>query len=102
GALLRWRSDRVKALGNRIAIPILVTAAAFAALMFFAPDAGPLPLLGLALAPGVAAASIAPLWKRNLRRTPIFIYGMVIAHLGIAVSMAGMASESAFTKETLI
>src|SRR5690606_31735683 len=54
GALLRWRSDRVKALGNRIAIPILVTAAAFAALMFFAPDAGPLPLLGLALAPGVA------------------------------------------------
>ena len=102
GALLRWRSDRLKALGNRVAIPVLVTAAAFAALMIFAPDAGILPLLGLALAPGVAAASVAPLWKRNLRRTPIFIYGMVIAHLGIAVSMAGMASESAFTKETLI
>ena len=101
-ALLRWRSDRLKALGNRVAIPVLVTAAAFAALMIFAPDAGILPLLGLALAPGVAAASVAPLWKRNLRRTPIFIYGMVIAHLGIAVSMAGMASESAFTKETLI
>ena len=27
---------------------------------------------------------------------------MVIAHLGIAVSLAGMASESAFTKETLV
>ncbi|MBX3561968.1 MAG: heme lyase CcmF/NrfE family subunit [Sphingomonas sp.] len=102
GALLRWRSDRVKALGNRILIPVLVAALAFAALLVFAPDAGMLPLLGLALAPGVAAASVAPLWKRNLRRTPIFIYGMVIAHLGIAVSMAGMASESAFTKETLV
>ncbi len=102
GALLRWRSDRVKALGNRVLIPVLVTALAFAALLVFAPDAGILPLLGLSLAPGVAAASVAPLWKRNLRRTPIFIYGMVIAHLGIAVSMAGMAMESAFTKETLV
>jgi cytochrome c-type biogenesis protein CcmF len=102
GALLRWRGDRLKALGNRIAIPVLIAAAAFAVLMAFAPDAGILPLLGLSLAPGVAAASVAPLWKRNLRRTPIFIYGMVIAHLGIAVSMAGMASESAFTKETLV
>jgi cytochrome c-type biogenesis protein CcmF len=27
---------------------------------------------------------------------------MVIAHLGIAVSMAGMAAESSFTKETLV
>ena len=27
---------------------------------------------------------------------------MVIAHLGIAVALAGMASESAFTKETLV
>jgi cytochrome c-type biogenesis protein CcmF len=27
---------------------------------------------------------------------------MVFAHLGIAVSLAGMASESAFTKETLV
>src|SRR3546814_20242668 len=27
---------------------------------------------------------------------------MVIAHLGIAVSLAGMASDAAFTKETLV
>ena len=59
-------------------------------------------VLGLVAASGVALASLAPLWKRNLRRTPLYIYGMVIAHLGIAVSMAGMASESAFNKETLV
>jgi cytochrome c-type biogenesis protein CcmF len=51
---------------------------------------------------GVGAASLAPLWKRNLRRTPLFIWGMVVAHLGIAVALAGMASESAFTREKLV
>ncbi|MGQ0659569.1 heme lyase CcmF/NrfE family subunit [Sphingosinicella sp.] len=102
GALLRWRSDRFKALGNRLALPILLSAAALLALIVFAPDIRLLPLLGLMLAPGVAAASVAPLWGRNLRRTPLFIWGMVIAHLGIAVALTGMASESAFIRETLV
>ena len=48
------------------------------------------------------SASLAPLWKRNLRRTPLFTWGMVIAHLGCAVSIAGMASDSAFTRENMV
>src|SRR3546814_18772935 len=75
---------------------------ALCALILFAPGIGLFPLLGLTLAAGVAAASVAPLWNRNLRRTPLFTWGMVIAHLGIAVSLAGMASETAFTEETLV
>ncbi|MGQ0588840.1 MAG: heme lyase CcmF/NrfE family subunit [Sphingosinicella sp.] len=102
GALLRWRSDRLKALTGRVAIPVLVSAAALLVLMLLAPRISILPLLGLVLAPGIAAASIAPLWGRNLRRTPLFIWGMVTAHFGIAVALAGMASESAFIRETLI
>ena len=102
GALLRWRSDRLQALTGRVAIPILVSAAALLVLMLLAPNIGILPLLGLILAPGIAAASLAPLWGRNLRRTPLFIWGMVTAHFGIAVALAGMASESAFIRETLI
>ena len=102
GALLRWRRDQLRELGARVAIPILVGAAALLVLVVIAPRIGLLPLLGLALAPGVAAASIAPLWKRSLRRTPLFIWGMVTAHLGIAVALAGMAAESAFIKETLV
>jgi len=102
GPLMRWRRDELKAVATRIAGPVLLTAVALLALALFAPPIGILPLLGLILAAGVAAASIAPLWKRNLRRTPMFTYGMVIAHLGVAVSLAGMASESAFTKETLV
>ncbi|HET9427522.1 MAG TPA: cytochrome c-type biogenesis CcmF C-terminal domain-containing protein, partial [Allosphingosinicella sp.] len=87
---------------RRIAVPVLVGAAALLAVVLLAPGIRILPLLGLVVAAGVGVASVAPLWKRNLRRTPLFIWGMVIAHLGIAVALAGMASESAFTRETLV
>jgi cytochrome c-type biogenesis protein CcmF len=102
GPLMRWRRDELKSLAMRLALPILLIALALLAVVLLAPGIGILPLLGLVIAVGVGAASLAPLWKRNLRRTPMFTYGMVIAHLGIAVSLAGMASESAFTKETLV
>jgi cytochrome c-type biogenesis protein CcmF len=102
GPLLRWRRDRWREALGRFALPVLLSAATLLVLVVIAPGTRLLPLLGLSFAPGVAAASLAPLWKRNLRRTPLFIWGMVVAHLGIATSLAGMASESAFTNETLI
>jgi cytochrome c-type biogenesis protein CcmF len=102
GPLLRWRRDRLKEAGARLAIPAAIGLLALALVVFLAPGIGILPLLGLVLAFGVGAASVAPLWGRNLRRTPLFLWGMVIAHLGIAVSLAGMASESAFTRERLV
>jgi len=102
GPLLRWRRDRLKEVAGRIALPILASALALLAVILLAPGIRILPLLGLTLALGVGAASLAPLWKRNLRRTPLFVWGMVTAHLGIAVALAGMASESAFTKERLV
>jgi len=63
---------------------------------------GLFPLLGLSLAAGLAVASILPLVGRNPWRTPLFTWGMVVAHLGIAVSLAGMACDSAYTAETLV
>ncbi|WP_339689561.1 heme lyase CcmF/NrfE family subunit [uncultured Parasphingorhabdus sp.] len=102
GPLLRWRRDSSKALLNRISIPILVAAAALFALALFTTGMSVLALLGLGLAAGVAVASFAPLWKRNLRRTPLHTYGMVIAHFGIAVALVGMACESSFTEENLV
>ena len=102
GPMLRWRRDQLRALANRIAAPVLLSAALLLVIVLLAPGTHWLPVLGLAIAPGVAIASVAPLWRRNLRRTPLFIYGMVVAHLGIAVALAGMASDSAFTQETLV
>ncbi len=102
GPLMRWRFDQAKKVAERLALPALALALAALLLAAFAGPIGILPLLGLVVAAGVAAASVAPLWKRNLRRTPLFTWGMVIAHLGCAVSMAGMAADSAFTKEVLV
>ena len=105
GPLLRWRRDDANAVIGRLTVPIGIAAFTLMALGVFALSGhaiGLYPLLGLGLAAGLAAASVAPLWKRNLRRTPLFTWGMVVAHLGIAVSLAGMASDSAFTVETLV
>jgi len=102
GPLMRWRRDKLAVLVQRLAIPILAIALALLALVIAAPDIGILPFLGLMLAGGVAIGSVAPLWGRNLRRTPLFTWGMVIAHLGVAVSLGGMASETGFIKEVLI
>jgi cytochrome c-type biogenesis protein CcmF len=102
GPLIRWRRDQARNLLNRLALPVFLSALMLFAVVLFAPDTHILPFLGLVLAAGVAAASLAPLWKRNLRHTPLFTYGMVIAHLGIAVSLAGMACESAFSQEKLV
>ena len=102
GPLLRWRSDRPRLLIDRVALAVFASAAALLLLAAFAGKIGVLPLLGLVFAAGIAVASVAPLWKRNLKRTPLFTYGMVLAHLGCAVSIAGMASDSAFTTENMV
>lgn len=102
GPMMRWRRDDGQALLNRVTIPLAVAVFVAAAFFVFAWGAGLFPILGLGLAAGLAVASVAPLWKRNLLRTPLFTWGMVIAHLGVAVSIAGMASERAFTVEKLV
>ncbi len=102
GPLLRWRRDDPRQLLDRVAVPVFAGAAALLLVALLGGKIGVLPLLGLVAATLVGAASLAPLWKRNLKRTPLFTYGMVIAHLGCAVSMAGMASDSAFTKENMV
>jgi cytochrome c-type biogenesis protein CcmF len=84
-----------------LAIPLLlgVGAAIWATMQG---EAGVLPLLGIALGLALAVASLLPLRGRNLRRTPLPTWGMVIAHFGIAVALLGAASDSAFTEERLV
>jgi len=101
GPLLRWRRDEASALLERLQWPI--AAALFAAVGVFVLSGwiGALPLAGIGLAAGLVVASVAPLAKRNLRRVPLTLWGMVVAHLGVAVSLVGMAASSAFTTERL-
>ena len=102
GPLMRWRREDLAPLARRIAPAAVLVVAMLVAVKLAAPAIGLLPLLGLAVAVGVALGSVAPLWGRNLRRTPLHTWGMVVAHLGIAVSLAGMACDSAFTAERLV
>ena len=101
GPLLRWRRDSANALLERMMWPVAAAGFTGAGLVVLAPP-GVLPLFGLSLAAGLAVASVLPLLGRNPWRTPLFTWGMVVAHLGIAVSLAGMACDAAYTSETLI
>ncbi|MCB2014701.1 MAG: heme lyase CcmF/NrfE family subunit [Sphingobium sp.] len=102
GPLTRWRRDKPGLVAERLIWPALAMAGIAAALGVASwGKIGLLPFLGLVVAGGVALGSIVPLGKRNLRRTPLFVWGMVIAHMGCAVSLAGMAADSAFTTEKL-
>jgi cytochrome c-type biogenesis protein CcmF len=101
GPLLRWRRDSLSRVRGNLVIPVgVVILAAIGIIASGWP--GVLPFLGLALAGGLAVASLMPLKGRSLLRTPLATWGMVVAHLGIAVALFGMASESAFSVEKLV
>ena len=107
GPLLRWRDDRMGRITGKIAIPALLIGGVLLGLALFAPSLfAPsfklLPFIGMALAVGLAVASVMPLIGRNLRRTPLPTWGMIVAHLGIAVSLFGVATDSAFSTEKLV
>ncbi|MHA6333965.1 heme lyase CcmF/NrfE family subunit [Qipengyuania sp. CAU 1752] len=100
GPLLRWRRDRL----GRISRPVAFTGAVFVMTLILAGLLGDfelLPLLGLALAAALGVASFQPLWGRKVLRVPLASWGMVLAHFGVAVTLFGMASEAAFTREKL-
>ncbi|MGC6401265.1 heme lyase CcmF/NrfE family subunit [Sphingomonas sp. FW199] len=102
GPMLRWRSDDQARVTRKLFAPVLAICVTAAATWLMAPGAGWAAIAGLALAAGLAVGSIQPLIVPNWRRLPMATVGMAIAHLGVAVSVAGMASEGAFTQEKLV
>jgi len=101
GPLLRWRRDSLARIRPSLLVlgGLVVLAAAG---LLAATRLSLLPFIGLALAGALAVASLLPLRGRNLLRTPLPTWGMVLAHFGIAVALFGMASESAFSVERLV
>jgi cytochrome c-type biogenesis protein CcmF len=100
GPLLSWRRER-RPVFKQLTIPALLGATALLITFILSPDINLLPRLGFTVAAFLAAASILPLIGRNPLRAPLATWGMVIAHLGIAVALAGMAANAAFTSERL-
>jgi cytochrome c-type biogenesis protein CcmF len=101
GPLLRWRNDRFSRIRRVVLIPAAVVVIVAIGLAIWT-RLHVLPFIGLALAGGLAVASLLPLRGRKLSRAPLATWGMVLAHFGIAVSLFGMASESAFSTERLV
>jgi cytochrome c-type biogenesis protein CcmF len=100
GPLLSWRRKRQPVLG-RLKVPALLAASALAITIILAPGINILPRLGLTVAAFLAAASILPLTGRNPLRAPLATWGMVVAHFGVAIALAGMAANAAFSSERL-
>ena len=100
GPLLSWRRERRPVL-TRLKLPALLGAGALVATVILAPTMSILERLGLTVAAYLAAASVVPLVGRNPLRAPLATWGMVVAHFGIAVALAGMAANAAFTAERL-
>ena len=100
GPLLRWKEDKPA----RVQFEMLALAAVLIgtlAIVAMVGDYPLLPVLGLGLAAALALAALLPLRGRKLSRVPVAVWGMVLAHFGVAVSLLGMASEGAFTQERL-
>ncbi len=101
GPLLRWRRDSI----GRVRWEVLAVAVVMAVVLFavwLLAGIALLPLLGIVLAGGIGIASFLPLRGRSLRRLPLPVWGMVIAHFGIAVALFGMAMDTAFQQERLV
>jgi cytochrome c-type biogenesis protein CcmF len=100
GPLLSWRRER-RPVVTQLIVPALLGATALVITMIVAPGIAILPRLGFMVAAFLAAAAILPLVGRNPFRAPLATWGMAVAHFGIAVALAGMAANAAFTTERL-
>jgi cytochrome c-type biogenesis protein CcmF len=100
GPLLAWRRERRPVL-KKLSVPALLGVTAIVITIVLAPGIHILPRLGFGVAAYLAAASLLPLIGRNPLRAPLATWGMVVAHLGIAVALVGMAANAAFTSEKL-
>jgi cytochrome c-type biogenesis protein CcmF len=101
GPMLRWRRDALMRIKYWLIGGAAILLCGGLVAWRLTPGTGLFPLLGIALSLSLAVAAWLPLRGRKLLRTPLPIFGMVIAHFGIAVSVFGMAAESGFSKETL-
>ena len=101
GPLLRWRRDSAARIGAPLLACGALALALVAGLLLWRPP-GLLELLGMAMAGGLAVASLLPLRGRKLRHVSLPLWGMVIAHFGLAVSLFGASADSAYTIERLV
>jgi cytochrome c-type biogenesis protein CcmF len=112
---LRWRQDEIWMIGRRMklaAILSLITVL-FVSIRFI--DLSPAPLIGIGLAGWVLTASLSDLWARlwrhpehgeskyrNLQLLGPRYVSMTLAHIGLAVLIAGGSASSIWEEQVVI
>lgn len=112
GPMLAWRKGLIRSWKQLVSVPMLLTAAAAVITYMQAPSKPLFAAAGMALATWLATATVSTLAVRihlgstwtetstRLRQLPASYYGMITAHLGVAIFAAGVTASSLWQVET--
>jgi len=114
GPFLKWKRDTIREALAKLRRPAIVTGLGLSAILLATFGAHALAAFGFGIAIWVIAGSLAILARRMrigqaplatslhlARITPRSVYGLVLAHAGIGVLVAGITAMSAWTEEEL-
>jgi cytochrome c-type biogenesis protein CcmF len=107
GMLIRWKQDSVQRLVARLRIPALLVLIATLGLTLSLPNWLWGAFLGIAMTLWIGVTAALAVYERfhhrpllsALRSTPAGFYGMLLGHIGIAVSILGITLTSLYTVE---
>jgi cytochrome c-type biogenesis protein CcmF len=109
GAVSRWKQTPLSLLARQLWPPgLLALGLGAGCAWLYAGELKPWVVLGLVLSWWVVLAGLRDLYNRlhhrreklqGLRRQPRSYYGMVLAHLGVAVTVVGVALVSVYTEQ---
>ncbi len=109
GAMARWKRDSLRRLSKPLGVALVASALAGVLLpVLLAPEFKASAILGVGLAFWIVFTGLAGLYERlqgkadkwaALRAVPRGFYGMIVAHLGIAVFIVGITLTSLYSTE---
>ena len=115
GPFLRWKRDRLSAVLKRVLPAVFLAILAIVLVVIFAGVEHIPAALGLGLAIWLVIGSILFLTQRIklfrsplmrsfqlLRNTPRSVFGMIIAHIGLGMAIAGITCVSAWEQERIL
>jgi cytochrome c-type biogenesis protein CcmF len=114
GPALKWKRDTIREGLAKLTRPAIVAGIGLAGILIWTLGAHALAAFGFAFAIWIIAGSLAILVHRMrigrvpletslhlARITPRSVYGLVLAHAGIGIAVAGITAMSAWKQETL-
>ncbi|HWJ68783.1 MAG TPA: heme lyase CcmF/NrfE family subunit [Sphingobium sp.] len=115
GPVLNWRQDRLRTLWRRVRLPAAAALLVLIAALLVAGYKLVLTSLGLALAAWLILGALMILahrwrigkaaktpWWQAARTTPLAVYGMVLAHAGLGVSVAGVTAMASWETSRIL